>query len=195
MESHALVMARRPHRGTELRRLRAVRADIRVHSDPHPRLCIRVEARAGDSRAKVENSVAHAAPAFPETKRPDLSAPHSWLARAFAHGHTSATVPPDDCFRRSGSAQRASALATFQSPGASSRTAQRGLGAKATEPTLHRQLADSAWCGASRAIGEDRDSAAACAALADVAVGAAPGERFPAGRAASAGTGGHPSAG
>ena len=50
----------------------------------------RVEARAGESRAKVENSVAHAAPAFPETKRPDLSAPHSWLARAFAQKQ-----PPD----------------------------------------------------------------------------------------------------
>jgi len=44
-----------------------------------------VEARAGESRAKVENSVAHAAPALRETKRPDLSAPHCLLARAFAH--------------------------------------------------------------------------------------------------------------
>jgi hypothetical protein len=50
----------------------------------HPDDRLRVEARAGESRAKVENSVAHAAPALPETKRPDSSAPHSWLARAFA---------------------------------------------------------------------------------------------------------------
>jgi hypothetical protein len=34
----------------------------------------RVEARAGDSRAGVENSPAHAAPALPESKRPELSA-------------------------------------------------------------------------------------------------------------------------
>ena len=44
----------------------------------------RVEARAGDSRAEVENSVAHAAPALRESKRQDLSAPHCLLARAFA---------------------------------------------------------------------------------------------------------------
>ena len=44
----------------------------------------RVEARAGDSRAEVENSVAHAAPALTESKRPDWSAPHSLLALAFA---------------------------------------------------------------------------------------------------------------
>jgi hypothetical protein len=43
----------------------------------------RVQARDSDSRAEVENSVAHAAPALPESKRPDLSAPHSLLARAF----------------------------------------------------------------------------------------------------------------
>ena len=49
-----------------------------------PGLRNRVKAHADESRAKVENSVAHAAPTFPETKRPDLSAPHSWLARAFA---------------------------------------------------------------------------------------------------------------
>ena len=46
-----------------------------------PGLRNRVEARAGESRAKVENSVPHAAPAFPETKRPDLSRP-SLLARS-----------------------------------------------------------------------------------------------------------------
>jgi hypothetical protein len=58
---------------------------------------IRVEARAGDSRAEVENSVAHAAPALTESKRPDWSAPHSLLALAFAQkeasGPTGATRP------------------------------------------------------------------------------------------------------
>jgi hypothetical protein len=38
-------------------------------------------------------------------------------AVGFAHRHTSATVPPHDCFRRSGTGQRASASATFGSPG------------------------------------------------------------------------------
>jgi hypothetical protein len=51
------------------------------------------------------------------------------------------------------------------------------------------QFAGSVRVGSRPAYGEDRDSAAACAALADVGVGAATGERFPAGRAASAGTG------
>ena len=46
--------------------------------------CIRVEARGGDSRAEIENSVAHAASALPESKRPDLSVPQSLLALAFA---------------------------------------------------------------------------------------------------------------
>ena len=53
------MMTRRPHRGTELRRLRAVRADIRVHRDPHPRWRIRVAAHAGESRAKVVYSQAN----------------------------------------------------------------------------------------------------------------------------------------
>jgi hypothetical protein len=60
------------------------RASVGDRDADDPGLRNRVEARAGESRAKVENSVAHAAPAFPETKCPDLSAPHSWLARAFA---------------------------------------------------------------------------------------------------------------
>jgi hypothetical protein len=61
---------------------------------------IRVEARAGDSRAEVENSVAHAAPALPESKRPDLSAPPSLLARAFAQKEAPQQAPPDDRYRR-----------------------------------------------------------------------------------------------
>ena len=48
------MMTRRPHRGTELRRLRAVRADIRVHRDPHPRLRIRVNASAGAGRMTAQ---------------------------------------------------------------------------------------------------------------------------------------------
>ena len=43
VESDAFVMTRRPHRGGELRRLWPVRADIRVHRDPHPRSGIRVK--------------------------------------------------------------------------------------------------------------------------------------------------------
>jgi hypothetical protein len=60
----------------------------------------RVEARAGDSRAEVENSVAHAAPALPESKRPDLSAPHSLLARAFAHEESWLPSAAGACFAR-----------------------------------------------------------------------------------------------
>ena len=73
----------------------------------------RVEARAGESRAKVENSVAHAAPAFPETKRPDLPAPHSWLARAFAQQQVSDAPTPEYRFARPDVAELASALATY----------------------------------------------------------------------------------
>jgi hypothetical protein len=58
------------------------------------------KARAGDSRAEVENSVAHAAPALPESKRPDLSAPPSLLARAFAQKEAPQQAPPDDRYRR-----------------------------------------------------------------------------------------------
>jgi hypothetical protein len=74
-----------------------------------PGLRNRVKARADESRAKVENSVALAAPAFPETKRPDLSAPHSLLARAFAQkevpaadGATSDALPGIASARLSG---------------------------------------------------------------------------------------------
>jgi hypothetical protein len=61
-----------------------------------PGLRNRVEARAGGSRAEVENSVAHAAPALPESKRPDLSAPHSLPARAFAQEEEPGAPLPDD---------------------------------------------------------------------------------------------------
>jgi hypothetical protein len=62
-----------------------------------PGLRNRVEARAGDSRAEVENSVAHAAPALRESKRPDLSAPHCLLARAFAQTQACAACARHAC--------------------------------------------------------------------------------------------------
>jgi hypothetical protein len=95
----------------------------------------------------------------------------------------------DDRFDSSAGAARAIALATFRSPGIGGRRRPARRGAGASEPTLHMQFAGSVRVGSRPAYGEDRDSAAACAALADVGVGAATGERFPAGRAASAGTG------
>jgi hypothetical protein len=63
-----------------------------------PRFRFRVEARAGASRAEVENSVAHAAPALPESKRPDLSAPHCLLACAFAQTRASGCRGSHDRF-------------------------------------------------------------------------------------------------
>ena len=76
-----------------------------------------MEARAGESRAKVENSVAHAAPAFPETKPPDLSAAHSWLARAFAQIRARAASARRDRFCPRAGARRAIATATMRACG------------------------------------------------------------------------------
>jgi hypothetical protein len=85
--------ARSPRAHLETRVAAAAQPGVLLAVDPtHPnapplarshrpsRCRFRVEARAGASRAEVENSVAHAAPALPESKRPDLSAPHCLLA-------------------------------------------------------------------------------------------------------------------
>ena len=100
-----------------------------------PGLRNRVEARAGESRAKVENSVAHAASAFPETKRPDLSAPHSWLARAFAQQQVSDAPTPEYRFGRPDVAELASALATGEAPGRWPADERFGIEGSRPQPT------------------------------------------------------------
>ena len=101
-------------------------------------IAVRTRAQASPSRpiAQIRSGIVRGSLRLPTQI---VEEPQNSAAPGFAHRHTSATVPPHDCFRRSGTAQRATPLATLRSSVRARSRLRRTIG------FAQQQSSDAPW--------------------------------------------------